>query len=247
LRNAPTEEQNKLKSELPCFTIAGIFVSRSDDKIIKFTGLAGVDLDSAEGYDIPYLLKHLKKLPSIAYSGLSCRGKRIYCIVNLRYPDRYQQQYDRLIKSFSDWGLPMGDDCHRRLSQPRYVSWNSPDTEFYNHNAEPYGLLVPEKKFHYIKRTAIPLRSNNIPANAFDLCVEWINRKHQFINSQRHNYILQLARLCNLKGIPEEQTFDGCIQFQQSDFTRNEIKQIVVYIYTKHSDSFNRWPFVVYG
>lgn len=149
LRNAPAEQQSKLKNDLPCFTATGIFEGgRNEECLIHPSGLACVDLDSAEDYDVLHLLNELKKIPYIAYAGLSCRGKRLFCIVPFKYPEQYKQQYQRLVRSFEDIGTPMGDDCHKTLSQPRFVSWNSDDTRFFNHNASLYDLIQPEKRYY---------------------------------------------------------------------------------------------------
>jgi len=145
LRQADEAKQKTLKEKLPCYTVAGTFSRRCDDGLIQPSGLAAVDLDSAENYDAIYLLNELKQIDCIAYAGLSCRGKRLFCIVPFKYPDKYVKHYERLIKSFNDLGLPMGDDCHKRISQPRFVSWNDESTQFFNHNAKPYDLLPTEK------------------------------------------------------------------------------------------------------
>jgi hypothetical protein len=110
-----------LKENLPCFTVTGTFSRRCEEGIIERSGLAPVDLDSAEDYDKIHLLNELKKIPSIAYAGLSCRGNRLWAIVPFLYPDKYKKHYERLIQSFQDMGFPIGDNCHKQISQPRFV------------------------------------------------------------------------------------------------------------------------------
>lgn len=81
--------RRQLKNTLPCYTVAGTFSRRCDEGLIQLSGLAAVDLDSAEDYDIIHLLNELKKIDAIAYAGLSCSGKRLFCIVPFKYPDKY--------------------------------------------------------------------------------------------------------------------------------------------------------------
>lgn len=145
--------QKEIKELLPCYTVAGVFSRRNANGIISLSGLAAIDLDNAEEYDLAILLSELKKLPYIAYSGLSCRGKRLFCIIPFLYPDKYAQHYERLVKSFDDMGFPMGDTCHKQISQPRFVSFNTPDTCFYNHEAKPYHLLTAGKTFFFTNPT----------------------------------------------------------------------------------------------
>ncbi len=242
LRVSAEEVQKQLKDKLPCFTVAGTFNPRSEEGLIQLSGLAAVDLDSAEDYDTDHLLKQLQNIPSIAYAGLSCRGKRLYCIVPFLYPDKYVKHYTRLIKSFADMGLPMGDECHKTLSQPRFVSWNDSNTQFFNHTAKPYHLLEPERTYHPVKRIPAPGGATP-PENPFQWCNEQINKSNEFVQDKRHEYILALARYCNIKGLPEGATLNGCLNYVQPDFSEKEITGIVKHIYTTQADSHNKYPF----
>ncbi|TAL62564.1 MAG: hypothetical protein EPN85_02405 [Bacteroidetes bacterium] len=244
LRQSDPSQQKQLKEQLPCFTVAGTFNRRCDDGLIKPSGLAAVDLDSAEDYDAIHLLHELKKIDCIAYTGLSCRGQRLFCIVPFKYPDKYVKHYERLLQSFTDMGLPMGDDCHKIISQPRFVSWNDGSTQFFNHNAKPYHLLPAEKKYFTIKRNYQYIGTGAAPENSFQWCMEQINKSHSFtVEKNRHKYIMALARYCNIKGLSEDETLNGCLQFIQQDFPDIEIIKIVKHIYATQSDSHAKRPF----
>lgn len=233
--------QKAMKDELPCYTVAGTFTRRSEDGLKELSGLGCVDLDGAEGFDLPYLLNQLKKIDSIAYCGLSCRGQRLYCIVPFLHPDKYLKHYESLVQSFESMGLPMGDTCHKAISQPRYVSYNEDDTQFFNHTAKPYHLLPIERTVHIIKSPK-NITTATLPDNPFNWCNEQINKSHVF-TSGRHAYIMALARYCNIKGIPESETLSGCLSYEQDDFKENEITGIVRHIYDKQKDSHNTIPF----
>ncbi|MBK7439955.1 MAG: hypothetical protein IPI65_00055 [Bacteroidetes bacterium] len=242
LRNEPNPElQKTLKEKLPCFTVAGIFNRRTNNGLISYSGLAAVDLDSVEDYDPILVMQELKKIPYIAYCGLSCRGKRLFCIIPFLCPELYRRHYTRLIRSFEDIGLPMGDNCHKTISQPRFVSYNTNETHFFNHDAKKYHLLETVRQFH--QATYTPSKQFNNSKNAFQWCVEQINKQYSFTENQRHNYILHLARYCNLKGIIETETLKEILKFTEQDFTAREITKIVNHVYTAHSNSFNSFPF----
>jgi hypothetical protein len=238
--------QKQIKEKLPCFTVAGVFTRRCESGLILPSGLAAVDLDSAEDYDVTLLLNELKKIPYIAYIGLSCRGKRLFAIVPLLYPDKYARHYDRLIKSFEDVGLPMGDTCHKAISQPRFVSYNTSETSYFNHDAKQYNLLHPEKTHHYIE--PVKLNSNSgfqgVPENPFKWCDTQFQKSNAFIEGQRHSYIVSLARYCNIKGLSETDTLNGCIAaYDTEGFDELEISRIVKHIYLSHSSAHNTLPF----
>ena len=240
------DRQKTIKDKLPCYTVAGTFSRRCEDGLILPSGLAAVDLDSAEDYDVIPLIHELKKIPFIAYAGLSCRGKRLFAIIPFLYPDKYARQYERLIKSFEDIDLPMGDTCHKAISQPRYISFNTDETCFYSHNAKLYHLLPPEKTFHFITRP-ITIQDNNsqvLPDNPFNWCETHFLKSHAFSEGGRHKFIIDLARYCNTKGITESDTLSGCLSGYNSEgFDEVEITKIVKHIYSKQSSSHNSNPF----
>lgn len=242
LRQSDEDMQKKIKLMLPCFTVAGTFNPRKEQWLISLSGLACIDLDSAEGYDTIYLLKQLRKIDCIAYAGLSCRGQRLFCIVVFKYPDKYKQHYNEIILAFERIGLPV-DTCHKSISQARLVSWNDDNTQFFNHSAKPFASLAPQRTFHYVN----PLPGNinqAAPENPFQWCVEQKNKSHSFTELKRHKYIIQLSRYCNLKGLSENETLNGCLQFVQKGFPESEITRIVKDIYASQSDSHAKHPFV---
>lgn len=241
LRNEPdTLKQKAIKETLPCYTVAGIFTRRNAEGLLKPSGLAAIDLDSAENYDAIHLIKEFKKLPYVAYTGLSCRGQRLFCIIPFA-TDAYVKHYERLISSFEDLGLPMGDYCHKQVSQPRYISYNDENTHWFNHNAKPYHFLPAARTYHYLKNPTHTITDR--PDNPFEWCVEQINKSHSFSEGARHDYIIHLVRYCNMKGLSEQETLTGCMTFTQQDFPDTEIKNIVKHIYSNQSDSHNKYPF----
>lgn len=235
------ERQKRLKETLPCYTVSGVFSERSANGLHIPSGLAAVDLDSIEEYDPLQALKELRKIPFIAYAGLSCRGKRLFCIIPFQYPQEYTRHYLRLIQSFKDIGLPMGDSCHKSIVQPRYVSYNTPETEFFNHSAQPYHLLAPDRLKARTENKHLSVLTK--PENAFDWCLAQVSKSETFIENNRHHFILNLVRYCNIKGLYSEEVLKGCIRFTDSGFPLSEIISIVKHVYKHHSNSFNSYPF----
>jgi len=139
----------------------------------------------------------------------------------------------------------MGDTCHKTISQPRYISFNTAETCFYNHNAKPYHLLPSEIIYRSIPpvNTALVTIPQLGPYNPFKWCENQFQRDHFFIKGGRHKYIVGLARYCNIKGVPESETLYGCIgNYISADFDELEISQIIKHIYTTQSDSLTPSP-----
>jgi hypothetical protein len=137
----------------------------------------------------------------------------------------------------------MGDDCHKRISQPRFVSWNDNNTQFFNHDAKAYHLLPAEKTYCTVNLNARNTSVGAVPDNAFQWCMEHHNKSYSFSEGARHDYIVHLVRYCNIKGLSEDETLKGCLQFIEQDFPEAEIKNIVQHIYTKQVDSHAKLPF----
>jgi len=247
LRQISGLEQEKLKESLPCFTVGGVFNHRCETGLVTPSGLSAVDLDSAEDYKIIGLLNELKKIDCIAYAGLSCRGKRLFCIVPFLHPDKYEKHYERLIQSFVDIGLPMGDECHKKISQARFISWSDSDSQFFNHEAKAYHLLAPERTYHHINNNPSATSSSTYgePSDRFLWCKEQINKSHSFKEGNRNYYIFRLASYCNKKGVSLSETMKGCLEFVQTDFSENEIIKTVKRVYIKQIDSHNKLPFKI--
>lgn len=236
LRSEPNPvKQKALKENLPCYTVAGTFSRRCDSGLLMPSGLAAIDLDSAEEYDTIDLVNELKKLEYIAYAGHSCRGQRLFCIVQFMYPEQYKKQYDRLIQSFIDLGFPMGDDCHKKISQPRFVSYNDDTTQFFNHNAKPFHLLPPEKTFHVFKHK-IHFQK---PTNKFEQAKQILEKQsNYFADGNKHNYLFNLCRLLNKMGVTQGEAEDYISSF----FPLNQIKSnCITHPYKCYSNEFNSW------
>lgn len=243
LRCSDEQARKVIKDALPCFTPTGTFIGRCEEGLKEYSGLAPVDLDSTEKMDKQYLLTKLRKLPYLAYLGLSCSGNRLWGLVPFLYPDKYAEHYERLIKSFADMGLPISDECHKQISQPRFVSWNDDSTQFFNHEASKFNLLPEKRTYHLFSCAAKKITPVSFSENAFEWCVQQINKSYDFVKDKRHPYIVHLARYCNMKGLPEQETLNGCLRYIEPEFDEEEITDIVKHIYVKQANSHNSHPY----
>ena len=248
LRSLPKEKQSKYKNTfLPCFTISGYFESNgkgsrnAQDKIYH-TGLICLDLDAK---DANVNLKDLKNKiinePFVAYCGDSCRGEGIFAIIHISEPENHMEYFD-FFKTWLDLNgcLSAFDKSTKNINRLRFIA---PDNNFYiNDNAKPLPLPIRDRKIAPVL-FGKKITPENVYGNNFQWCVEQTNKKLLFIEFQRHEYIIQLARYCNIKGLSINDTMCGCLSFQSDDFEETEIKSIVNYIYEKQIDSLNKIPF----
>ncbi len=225
LRSASEEQQKELKATLPGFTPAGVFHPRTNAGLISLSGIACMDLDDLKEYNIDLLdlLKELRKQKFIAYAGASCRANGVYCLVRIMDPLKYTRHYDALVASFKQIGLENAvDPCHRALNQIRYVSYNTPELEWYNHYAEPFHLLASERKYYFHGS------QNHIKVgNKFSWAVRQAEKKYPFIPMYRHKFLLRCAWFCYMKGMSEQETVDGLMEYENEDKGADEIVSIV--------------------
>lgn len=136
--------QKKLKNELPCYTIAGVFEESGGDPI-KPTSLIGIDIDKKDNTNVTNFgsLKELiKTAPFVAYCGKSCRGEGYFCIVPIRDYKRHRQHFESIKKDFESWGVKIDGQC-KDIGRRRFVSYDS--EPYINNDAQTYDFVIDTK------------------------------------------------------------------------------------------------------
>lgn len=118
---------------LPAVTISGQFATKEADSLIEFNGLMALDIDNIENIEI--VKRKLQSLPYIAYCGLSCSGRGLWCIVPVT-PDssNYEAHYRAIFDEMEGYNIKL--DSLPDVNRLRIYSY---DTDaYFNHNAETY-------------------------------------------------------------------------------------------------------------
>lgn len=136
LRTHQKDVQKVLKLQLPAITVSGTFASQDTNSLINYTGLMALDIDDC---DIETAKKKLIKLPCIAYCGLSCSGRGLWCIVPVT-PDvnNYKPHFEAIRKEMEGYNIKL--DNLSDILRFRYYSID--DNAYFNPYAEIYTDMV---------------------------------------------------------------------------------------------------------
>lgn len=162
------KRQNELKSKLPCITPSGIFSYCKDSNLDKHSGFICVDIDGGESNpklkdkdSIESIKKSLgRKLPFLAYCGLSVSGKGLYCLFPIKYPEKHLQHYFALEEMFSKIGLNIDPAC-KNVSRLRGASFD--ENPFINLNAVPFTKTIDKSVIRH--KLMFTEKSNQVYTN----------------------------------------------------------------------------------
>ena len=126
LRSIEDEDESKrLKLKLPVATISGLFSYRNGKHLINHSGLICIDIDAKDNpeMNVEQTKQLLRKLDEIAYIGLSVRGKGLFCIIPIAYPEKHEEHFLALQADFKDMGIVIDDQC-KDVTRARVVSFD---------------------------------------------------------------------------------------------------------------------------
>lgn len=160
LRTFQDEElQNVMKKSLPAITPCGLFSYRDTEHLIKHSGFLVFDIDFKDNQDIKNfgdLREQISHITSVAYCGLSVRGKGFWGLVPIpkSTPEVHRQRFSALTKDFKDFGINL-DKSGSDVCRLRIYSWDS--DSYFNHSAKLYTKLPKTQSKSYCS----PVNSDN--------------------------------------------------------------------------------------
>ena len=130
-------EQKRLKLLLPSATISGLFSYRDSLHLIEHSGFICIDLDGKDnpGMDVEKTKQQLAMCEEMAYIGLSVRGRGLFCVVPIAYPNKHEEHFLSLQADFKDMGLTIDPSC-KDVCRMRFVSYDP--YPFVNESAKVY-------------------------------------------------------------------------------------------------------------
>ena len=118
-------ESKRLKLKLPVATISGLFSYRDGKHLIKHSGLICIDIDAKDNpsMNVEQTKRLLAELDEIAYVGLSVRGKGLFCIIPIAYPEKHEEHFLSLQADFKEMGIVIDELC-KDITRARVVSFD---------------------------------------------------------------------------------------------------------------------------
>ncbi len=134
------EGRKRLKEKLPCFTPSGTFGKRNAAGLITRSGLMSFDLDAKENpflnaETVEAVKAEISKLPEVVFCEISASGTGLWGVVLTAYPERHNEQFESLEKSFARMGYKIDPAC-RDVCRLRF--WSYDPAPYFNLNARPF-------------------------------------------------------------------------------------------------------------
>lgn len=213
------EKKKKIKGSLPAVTFCGTFKTRKKDQLKEGSGLAILDFDKLT--DVFEYKDKLKSNDYIFACWISPSGDGLKALVKIPVignDSDYKNIYKQLCVIFPDLDTS-GSDISR-------LCFESYDPDIYiNLDSEKFIPTYPEKAIEVINLgtiTNIPLIDNDEIANRL---IVWF-KKH-FNSSARNSSLFKLAIGFNDFGVSKMTCERYLSSFAESDFTVNEISQLI--------------------
>lgn len=143
--------RDSIKATLPAITPSGVFTYRKADSLVKHSGFIQFDIDAKDNPHVSNyanLKAELKKVPNIAYCGLSVSGTGYWGLVPIAYPEKHKEHFEFMYRFFEDHHLIIDKSC-KDVARLRGYSYD-PEA-YFNHNAKTLTAYYTEPVKRYIK------------------------------------------------------------------------------------------------
>ena len=234
IRTEPDKEkQNALKKQLPAINFQGVFKERNDKGIKQFSGLMPLDFDNFPNQDeLNTLRNSLLTCEYVFAMFTSPRGNGLKVLIKIPQDGaaNYKGYFDSLKTYFNS---PYFDAACSNISRLCFESYD--EQLYYNPNALIY-CEIEEPEYTEIG-TSSPLFSIKSDNRIIQNLLTWWKKKYGNTKGERNNNLFKLAMALNSFGISQHEALNVLLDFQESDFTANEIELLCKSAY-KRTDAY---------
>lgn len=227
------EESDEVKRQLPAICFSGTFSKRSDSSIIEHSGFICLDFDK---YETKELLDNDRKLiesDSYTYSVFtSPSGKGMKVIVKIPKEIQNHKLYFDALESY--YKNEHFDTTSKNISRICFESYD--ENIFINKESKLWDEKLESQQFDYRdKAPTIKLENENEIINRL---FKWFNKSHSMDKGARNHNLFILCASFSDYGVSDLETQRFCYQFEQPDFSRNEIDKVIRSAYSKGKQNF---------
>jgi len=216
--------RQQLKKKLPCVLFSGTFSKRSDDAIIKHSGLICLDFDEFDSEDDLHNYKDFLKKDQYTYCVfISPSGAGLKALVKVPSEKENHRLYFRGLEQYYD--SPNFDSSCINESRVCYMSYD--EHIYINENSKIFKTKVKEEvKEHLDFEIEVDDKDKII-----DGLYKWWSSKFGIVEGERNRNVYILAMALNEFGISKLDAKNFCSQFAHTGFDENEINSCVVSAY----------------
>lgn len=212
LRAATDEaEEKRIKGELPAFTPGAMLTTKDakatpEQKNIRLSGFMQVDIDLKENPNMndPEAVRGLlAKVPYIALSAISARGRGVWGLIALAEPDKFMQYVNQVNDYFKDARVTLDKSKGKNPTELRYFA---PDPGAILNQKYELMPLVPVVKI----KTPAPRQQQPTGSTFADL-QKWVNDTTGFslVDGQKHYYLFWLSYALRKNGTSEPDVYSA--------------------------------------
>lgn len=227
-------QDKSAKPTIPGFTVSGTFTRREDACMKKHSGFVAVDIDDL--YEKTDIIKEVLSKDKYTYCVFTSTGGNGLCVILKVDPSQHSRKLFDEIEEYLITQYDIQIDYLSDLSRFRFVSY---DPELYLFEESKMFLLGREKEQEYIPNGEAEKFTYWSNEEQIDFAEKIVQRDKQFIEGERHKYILSLSKLLNKLGISQSETTDY-INYTYPHFKDNP-SNAIQWVYNNKKGEFGSW------
>jgi hypothetical protein len=226
------KERADYKKKFPYVTFSGTFRKRSNEELINHSGYICVDLDQVgDALQIMVIKGQVLKSFTPALMFISPSGNGLKIVYKIDISQATHTEYFSALKHYfkSEINIDV-DPSGKDVSRACFICYY-PDV-FYSDSPSTLDRSFIDT-FDIIEQPCQGKTARQItdPNLIYQRCKTWLNKKEQFTEGNRNNYITRLAGILNRCGVAEQFTLTELSKFAENGFTQHEIESTVKSIY----------------
>lgn len=233
------DEANELKKKLPAFTPSGTFEGLRDASTVVYNQLVHLDFDNLVPVEIHPLLETINACSLTHASFLSPSGLGLK--VFIKVDSQVHEHKHCLEQIMSYYEQLTGVSPDKQCTDINRLCFMSSDIDcYYNPDSE---IFSPEFEMPDAVKGSEEAMNREIAAENIPNLVEYTNRKKQYVQGGRNQYIFLLACNANRAGIKQDDILNYCLS--NYDLPQKEIHSCVKGAYDRNF--FELGKFSVFG
>jgi hypothetical protein len=224
--------RNELKKSLPAICFSGTFTKRLDSSITEHSGIICLDFD---GYATKKEMMAEKAIISsdryVMSVFVSPSGDGLKVLVKVPQDiENHVRYFNALDRHFNS---PHFDTTSKNISRVCYESYDK--SIYINHESDVWDTMHQEEYVEVNKQTqapSIPITNEN---KVVDILMKWWTSKYGMVDGERNHNVYILAAAFNDYGISKSLAEYVIGQFEQPDFTLQEIRTTINSAYSNTS------------
>ncbi len=240
--NGDLDAADELKEKLNSFTPSATFGERRLPEFLKmYSGFVHLDFDYLDPSSVESIFKKITAIPYTFMCFLSPRGRGFKIFIEVDSNSENHRVAYAQVSTFFENALGLKSDP--RCKDIGRLCFMSYDPDLYkNLNNEKFKVVIQDTPCNPLAQVETMNLLNEPDLNVtmqFQQQVEFTNRKAEYVDGNRNNYIYSLASNCNRAGIPQESTTE--LSLLNFDLPESEIRASVQSAYKNHPHEFGKF------